>query len=63
MKTNERELMHVREAADELGVTTQTVRRAIHDGELRALRLGEHGRYRVRRTDLAQFLTEAEPRQ
>ena len=62
MSENDRELLHVREAADQLGVTTQTIRRHIADGELRALRLGEHGRYRVRRADLEQFLTEAEPK-
>jgi excisionase family DNA binding protein len=62
METNVRELLHVKEAARELGVTPTSVRRAIHTGELRALRLGEHGRYRIRRHDLEQFLTETGPR-
>lgn len=61
MKPHMRELLHVREAADELGVTTTTVRRHIQDGELRALRLGPNGRYRIRRGDLEEFLTEPRP--
>lgn len=56
METNVRELLQVREAADELGVTTTTVRRHITDGELRALRLGSNGRYRIARDDLEAFL-------
>lgn len=62
MKTNERELMHVREAADRLDVTMQTVRRHIADGELPAVRLGANGRYRIRRGDLEAFLVETEPK-
>jgi excisionase family DNA binding protein len=64
MSTNpgERQLMHVKEAARELDVEPSTVRRAIHSGELRALRLGENGRYRIRRRDLEAFLVEAEPK-
>jgi excisionase family DNA binding protein len=54
--TRDRELLHVKEAADVLGVHESTIRRAIQSGELRALTLGAHGRYRIRRTDLEQFL-------
>jgi excisionase family DNA binding protein len=59
MKTNERELLHVREAAREVGVHEATIRRAIRSGELPAVTLGEHGRYRVRRADLEAFLVPA----
>jgi excisionase family DNA binding protein len=55
----ERELLHVKEAADAVRVHEATIYRAIQDGQLRALRLGEHGRYRIRRTDLDAFLVEA----
>jgi excisionase family DNA binding protein len=61
MKTNVRELLQVREAADILDVSATTVRRHIADGELRALRLGPNGRYRIARRDLQAFL-EPEPR-
>jgi excisionase family DNA binding protein len=49
-------LLHVKEAASELGVHEATVRRAIKSGELEAVRLGEHGRYRVRPAALERFL-------
>lgn len=58
--TQEPELMHVKEAAAALDVHESTIRRAIHSGELRALRLGEHGRYRVRRRDLDAYLKPVE---
>ncbi len=56
------ELLHVKEAAKALSVTPRTVRKAIASGELRALRLGENGRYRIRSSDLDDFLRVAEPR-
>ncbi len=61
-QSNERELLHIREAADQLGVSPSTVRRHITDGELAALRLGANGNLRIRRTDLQAFLQEVEPR-
>jgi excisionase family DNA binding protein len=54
--------MYVSEAAREIRVSERTIRRAIASGELRALRLGENGRYRIRSTDLDDFLRVAEPR-
>jgi excisionase family DNA binding protein len=56
-----RDLLHVKEAAATLDVTAAHVRQKIHDGELRALRLGERGHYRIRRRDLENFLTEPQP--
>lgn len=62
MSTNvhERELLHLKEAAAELGVSTMTVRRAIARGELPAVTLGERGRPRIRRRDLEAFLRPME---
>lgn len=53
------ELLHVKEAAAELGVHPTTLRRHIHDGDLEAVRLGRTGRYRVSRRALAAFLRPA----
>ena len=41
--------------------TQSTVRRAIHNGELEALTLGERGRYRISRDALERFLRPANP--
>jgi excisionase family DNA binding protein len=64
MHTNgtKRELLHVKQAAAELDVHVSTVRRAIRSGELPAVTLGEHGRYRIRRRDLEEFLRPVEER-
>lgn len=51
--------MHVKEAAAALGVHESTVRRAIHSGQLEALTLGEHGRYRISADALERFLRPA----
>jgi len=48
----------VQEVADELGVDVQTVRRWIHAGKLRAFKPGKE--YRVRETDLEEFLRARE---
>jgi excisionase family DNA binding protein len=52
----DRELLHVKEAAAELDVHPSTVRRHIHAGDLEAVRLAQHGRYRVARQALEKFL-------
>jgi len=54
--TSHKQLLVPKEIAAELGVHPDTVRRAIHDGELQAVRLGEHGRYRIRREAVDEFL-------
>jgi excisionase family DNA binding protein len=56
----DRELLHVKEAAEQLDVHEATIRRHIADGQLRALRLGENGRYRIRRQDLDAFLVPSD---
>ncbi len=55
----DKQLLVPKEIAAELGVHPDTVRRAIRDGELRALRLGEHGRYRIRPEAIDEFLRPA----
>ena len=57
----DKELLHVKEAATVLGVHESTIRRAIHNGELEALTLGERGRYRVTRDAIERFLRPANP--
>jgi excisionase family DNA binding protein len=54
------ELLHVKQAARELDVHESTIRRAIRSGELPAVTLGSHGRYRIRRGDLEAFLRPAD---
>jgi excisionase family DNA binding protein len=59
-KERERDLLHVREVAAELGVSPVTVRRHIASGQLAAVRLGDHGRPRIRREALEAFLRPVE---
>jgi excisionase family DNA binding protein len=48
------ELLTVAEVADVLRVSTMTVYRLIHNGELPAVRVGRN--YRVRRGDLLRYI-------
>jgi excisionase family DNA binding protein len=54
--THDKQYLHLKEAASELDVHVSTIRRAIHSGNLEALRLGPGGRYRVTRQALTEFL-------
>lgn len=51
---NESRLLRVREVAEALSVSNMTVYRLIHDGEIRAFRVG-HG-WRVPEADLQAYL-------
>jgi excisionase family DNA binding protein len=51
-------LIPTRQAAATLGVSVETVRRAVADGRLPAVRLRERGWMRFRRSDLARLLGE-----
>ncbi len=62
LETRQDKLLKVDEAARELKVSRHTVYRAIKAGELPAVTLGENGRYRIRSSDLDDFLRVAEPR-
>lgn len=53
------ELYTIAEAARYLKCSKDTVRRYIREKKLKAYRAG--GRYRIRRTDLEQFLQEPPP--
>lgn len=55
----DKELLHVKEAAAEIGQHPNTLRRRIHAGDLAAVRLGPGGRYRIRREDLEKFIVPA----
>ena len=52
--TSEPRLLRVKEVAGTLSVSNMTVYRLIHDGQLRAIRVG-HG-WRISESDLAGFL-------
>jgi excisionase family DNA binding protein len=49
------------EAAERLGVTTQTIRNWMHAGTLKALKLG--GRYRIDENDVNTMLTPTNAKQ
>lgn len=53
------DLLHVKEAAVLLDVHPSRLRRAIKAGELRAVRLGASGHYRIHRQALDEFLQPA----
>lgn len=50
------ELLGVEKVAEELGVHVDTVRKWIREKQLRAVKLGRRGGYRIRRSDLHEFL-------
>ena len=61
MQTSYSELLHVKEAAAELGLHPVTIRRHIASGELRAVRLGRHGHVCVPREAIAEFIRPYTP--
>lgn len=54
------ELLDVEKVAGELGVHVDTVRKWIREKQLRAVKLGRRGGYRIRRSDLNEFLRKRE---
>lgn len=54
------ELLGVEKVAEELGVHVDTVRKWIRGKQLRAIKLGRRGGYRIRRSDLDEFLRKRE---
>jgi excisionase family DNA binding protein len=52
-----RRLIPAREAAAMLGVSVDTVRRAVQDGRLPAVRLRERGWLRFRQSDLEELIS------
>ncbi len=60
MQTNER-YQTISETADQLSVSTRTVRRYIADGKLRAYLVADTGRLRVKASDLNALLVLVGP--
>ena len=56
-----RQLLTTRSAAAAVACDVITVRRAIHTGELQALRLGRHGDYRIPVDALEAWLQPVQP--
>ena len=56
---HERRFLSTREAADRLGVSVSTVRRAVADGSLSPVRLSRRGRFRFRPADVDALLLPA----
>jgi len=54
------ELLDVKKVAAELEVHVDTVRKWIREKQLRAIKLGRRGGYRIRRSDLNEFLRKRE---
>ena len=54
------ELLDVEKVAEELGVHVDTVRKWVREKQLRAIQLGRRGGYRIRRSDLHEFLRKRE---
>lgn len=54
------ELLDVEKVAEELEVHVDTVRKWIREKQLRAIKLGRRGGYRIRRSDLNEFLRKRE---
>jgi excisionase family DNA binding protein len=54
------ELLDVGTVAEELGIHIETVRKWIREKQLKALNLGRRGGYRIRRSDLEEFLRKRE---
>ena len=55
--TEHARLVNAREAAAMLGVSVYTVRRAVREGELRALRFRRRGHLRFRVADLEEIVS------
>jgi excisionase family DNA binding protein len=58
--TREAEFISVGEVARRLAVAPRTVVRAVERGELRGVRLGERGHWRIAREDVRRLLREEE---
>jgi len=54
------ELLDVEKVAEEPGVHVDTVRKWIREKQLRAVKLGRRGGYRIRRSDFHEFLRKRE---
>jgi excisionase family DNA binding protein len=60
MKMSKDELLDVETVAEELGIHIETVRKWIREKQLKAVNLGRRGGYRIRHSDLNEFLRKRE---
>jgi CTP synthase len=60
---NEEQLLTLEDVADRLKVSVSTVRRWVKSNELRSIKIGNRGQYRISLGDLEEFLAEQEAQQ
>jgi CTP synthase len=61
--TNENTLLTLEDVADRLKISVSTVRRWVKSNELRSIKIGNRGQYRISLKDLDEFLAEQEAQQ
>ncbi len=57
------QLLTLEDVADRLKISVSTVRRWVKSNELRSIKIGNRGQYRINLKDLEEFLAEQEARQ
>jgi CTP synthase len=60
---NEDQLLTLEDVADRIKVSVSTVRRWVKSNELRSIKVGNRGQYRISMEDLEEFLAEQEAKQ
>ena len=60
---NEDQLLTLEDVADRLKISVSTVRRWVKSNELRSIKVGNRGQYRISLRDLEEFLAEQEAQQ
>ncbi len=60
---NEDQLLTLEDVADRLKISVSTVRRWVKSNELRSIKIGNRGQYRIGLRDLEEFLAEQEAQQ
>lgn len=56
IETMDKKVLSIREAAQILGVSQDTIRRAIKSGSLRAFQINERGTYRIPTEEIERFM-------
>jgi CTP synthase len=60
---NEDQLLTLEDVADRIKISVSTVRRWVKSNELRSIKVGNRGQYRISMEDLEEFLAEQEAKQ
>ncbi len=60
---NEEQLLTLEDVADRLKISVSTVRRWVKSNELKSIKIGNRGQYRISLEDLEEFLAEQESQQ